>query len=49
VKRLSRRISPDERIAVLETALQGLPAEARQSADPDVTEELAALPVAAPM
>ena len=51
VKRLSRRISPDERVAVLETALQGLPEEVRQTDGPEVDDELAALPVpvAAPM
>ena len=49
VKRLSRRISPDERVAVLETALQGLPEEVRQTGGPEVDDELAALPLAAPM
>ena len=49
VKRLSRRISPDERVVVLETALQGLPEEARQNAAPEGGHELVALPVAAPM
>ena len=46
VKRLNRRISPDERIAVLETALQGLSAEERQSAGPDPDNMLASLAVA---
>ena len=49
VKRLSRRISPAERVAVLETAMQGMSLEKEQATEPDAGDELAALPMAAPM
>jgi predicted Zn-dependent protease len=49
VKRLSRRISPAERVAVLETAMQGMPLNTEQATEPDAADELAALPMAAPM
>lgn len=48
VKRLSRRISPAERVAVLETAMQGMPLEKEQATDPDADDELAALYVPVP-
>ena len=49
VKRLSRRISPAERVAVLETAMQGMPVPEEQTAEPAEPDELAALPLAMPM
>jgi predicted Zn-dependent protease len=49
VKRLSRRISPTERVAVLETALQAMPVPEEQTAEPAEPDELAALPFAMPM
>jgi predicted Zn-dependent protease len=49
VKRLSRRISPAERVALLETAMQGMSLEKEQATEPDAGDELAALPMAAPM
>jgi predicted Zn-dependent protease len=48
VKRLSRRISAAERVAVLETAMQGMPLEKERATDPDADDELAALYVPVP-
>lgn len=46
VKRLSRRISPSERVAYLEAAMQGMPVEQEQqeqAAEPAAVDELASL------
>jgi predicted Zn-dependent protease len=43
VKRLSRRVPPGERIAYLEAAMQALPTEQKQIAEPATTDELASL------
>jgi predicted Zn-dependent protease len=43
VKRLSRRISPEERVAYFEVALQSLPTEPGRMAEPPPVEELARL------
>jgi predicted Zn-dependent protease len=43
VKRLSRKVSPSERVVYLETAMQGMPLEQVQAAEPATVEELASL------
>jgi len=49
VKHLSRRISPAERVAVLEAAMQAMPIPEKPIAEPTQPDELAALPLAMPM
>lgn len=44
VKRLSRKISPAERVAYLKAAMQGMPLEQEQIAEPAAVDELASLP-----
>ena len=44
VKRLSRKISPAERVAYLEAAMQGMPLEQEKIAEPAAVDELASLP-----
>jgi hypothetical protein len=43
LQRLIRRIPPDERVALLEAALQGLEPEQKQIAEPATTDELASV------
>jgi predicted Zn-dependent protease len=40
VKRLSRKVSPSERVAYLETAMQGMPLEQVQAAEPAIASNL---------
>jgi len=44
VKRLSRKIPPAERVAYLEAAMQGMPLEQVQAAEPATIDKLASLP-----
>ena len=49
VKRLSRRISPAKRVAILEAAIQAMPIPEEPIAEPAHPDELAALPLAMSM